>query len=44
MAIRARALKNGKKVYDVLLRRPDGTQYAQTFHNRREAETWEAQQ
>lgn len=44
MAIRTRTLKGGRKAYDVLLRRPDGTQYAQTFYTKREAETWEAQQ
>ncbi len=44
MAIRTRTLKGGRKAYDVLLRRPDGTQYAQTFHTRREAGAWEAQQ
>lgn len=44
MAIRTRKLKNGRTAYDVLLRRPDGTQYAQTFYSKKEAQTWEAQQ
>jgi integrase len=44
VAIRTRTLKNGRRAYDVVLRRPDGSQYSTTFHTRREAETWEAQQ
>lgn len=44
MSIRARKLKGGKTAYDVMLRRPDGTQYQRTFHSKREAERWEAQE
>jgi integrase len=44
MAIRARKLAGGKRAYDVILRRPDGTQYSTTFRVKKAAETWEAQQ
>ncbi|MDQ3570031.1 MAG: site-specific integrase [Actinomycetota bacterium] len=44
MSIRTRQLKGGRRAYDVELRRPDGTKYGRTFHTKREAETWEAQQ
>jgi integrase len=44
MAIRSRKLASGRRVYDVMLRRPDGTQYSSTFRTKKEAEAWEAQQ
>ena len=44
MAIRARQVRNGKTVYDVMLRRPDGTQYGRTFKTKKEAESWQAEQ
>lgn len=44
MSIRTRKLKSGSNAYDVMLRRPDGTQYQRTFRTKREAERWEAQQ
>ena len=44
MAIRTRRLRNGKTAYDVELRRPDGTKYSKTFHSKREAQAWEAEQ
>lgn len=44
MAIRTRRLRNGKTAYDVELRRPDGTKYSKTFHTKREAQAWEAEQ
>ncbi|MGI8792220.1 MAG: hypothetical protein ACR2H3_03440 [Acidimicrobiales bacterium] len=44
MSIRTRSLKGNRKGYDVELRRPDGSKYGKTFHTKREAETWEAQE
>jgi integrase len=44
MSIRVRPLKNGRRAYDVELRRPDGSKYGKTFRSRREAESWQAQQ
>lgn len=44
MAIRTRRLRNGKIAYDVELRRPDGTKYSKTFHAKRDAQAWEAEQ
>lgn len=44
MSIDARKLKNGKTVYDVRLRTPDGHQYKRTFRTKREAETFEARE
>lgn len=44
MAIRPRRLRGGKTVYDVMLRRPNGTQYSRTFTTKKEAESWQAQQ
>jgi integrase len=44
MSIRTRRLKGGRRAYDVELRCPDGSKYGRTFHTKREAETWEAQQ
>ena len=44
MAIRTRRLRNGKTAYDVELRRPDGTKYSKTFHAKRDAQAWEAEQ
>lgn len=44
MAIRSRRLRGGKTVYDVMLRRPNGTQYSKTFTTKKEAESWQARQ
>jgi integrase len=44
MSIRAPKLNNGKTVYDVMLRRPDGSQYSRTFGAKHDARTWEAQE
>lgn len=44
MAIRTRRLRNGKTAYDVELGRPDGTKYSKTFHAKRDAQAWEAEQ
>jgi len=44
MSIRKRQLKNGKDVYDVMLRRPDHTQYQRTFATKKAAVTWEARE
>ncbi|MCU1484391.1 MAG: putative prophage phiRv2 integrase [Actinomycetia bacterium] len=44
MSIRTRKLKTGGRAYDVLMRRPDGSQFARSFRTRRDAETWQAQQ
>jgi integrase len=44
VSIRTRNLSGGRRVYDVMLRRPDGTQYQRTFRTKKEAESWEAQQ
>lgn len=44
MAIRPRRLRGGKTVYDVMLRRPNGTQYSKTFTTKKEAESWQARQ
>lgn len=44
MAIRERRIRGGQKAYDVILRRPDGTQYSRTFRSKREAVRFESQQ
>jgi len=44
MAIRPRRLRGGKTVYDVMLRRPNGSQYSKTFATKKEAESWQARQ
>lgn len=44
MSIDNRKLKNGKTVYDVRLRDPDGRPYKRTFRTKREAETFAASQ
>jgi integrase len=44
MSIRTRKLKTGGRAYDVLMRRPDGSQFSRSFRTRRDAETWQAQQ
>lgn len=44
MSIDTRKLGNGKTVYDVRLRTPDGQQYKRTFRTRREAETFGARE
>jgi integrase len=43
MSIHKRAVKNGYR-YDVKIRRPDGTQYQNSFKTKREAEIFEAQE
>lgn len=44
MAIRARRLRTGKTVYDVMLRRADGSQYSRTFNTKKQAEQWQSQE
>src|SRR5207249_11514806 len=36
--------RSGKRAYDVELRRPDGTKYSKTFHSKRAALAWDAEQ
>ncbi len=42
MSVDSRRLANGKTVYDVRLRTPDGRAYKRTFRTRRDAEQFEA--
>ncbi|MBW3649329.1 MAG: site-specific integrase [Actinobacteria bacterium] len=44
MAIRERQIKGGRKAYDVILRRPNGSQYSRSFRSKREAVRFEAQE
>ena len=44
MSIGTRRLKNGRTVYDVRLRTPQGKQYAKTFRTRKEAEAFDAEE
>jgi integrase len=44
VAIRARKKRDGKTVYDVMLRRPDGGQYSKTFPTKKQAEAWQNEQ
>ena len=44
MSIEVRHLKNGRTVYDVRLRTPQGKQYAKTLRTRKEAEAFAAEE
>ena len=44
MSIRRRTRADGRFAYDVMLRRPDGTQYSRTFPTKNQARDWEAQE
>lgn len=44
MSIHGRKLRNGRTVYDVRLRDPEGRGYKRTFRTKRDAETFEATQ
>jgi integrase len=44
MSVNVRNLANGKKVYDVRMRDPQGRQYKKTFRTRKEAEAFESAQ
>ena len=44
MSVNVRNLANGKRVYDVRMRDPQGRQYKKTFRTRKEAEAFESTQ